>query len=66
MSDWKPCKKCGSTKDADTQCSHCGGHGMVTGAGGDPTECWHCGYSGIQHPPICPDCCAYRAEMGAL
>lgn len=29
---WKPCKKCGSTKDADTQCSHCGGYGMVTGA----------------------------------
>jgi hypothetical protein len=57
---WKPCKKCGSTKDADTQCSNCGGYGLVDTMGG-PDDCPYCGCSGVQYPPICPDCCAYRA-----
>ena len=59
-----PCKKCGSEKRPDTTCSWCGGYGMVTGYGGDPTECSHCGCSGIQWPPVCPDCCGFRSMKG--
>jgi len=63
VSYWKPCKRCGSTKDADIECSRCGGNGLVTGVWGEPETCPSCGCSGIQYPPICPDCAAYRASL---
>lgn len=59
-----PCKKCGSAKPPDTQCSHCGGYGMRHGACGDPETCSSCGASGIEWPPRCPDCSAYRSMVG--
>ena len=59
---WKPCKKCGSTKDADIQCSRCGGYGLVETMEG-PDDCPYCGCSGVQYPPVCPDCCGYRAAL---
>jgi hypothetical protein len=59
-----PCCNCGSVKRPCTTCSWCGGHGMVTGYGGDPTECRPCGYSGAQWPPTCPDCSKFRSMEG--
>lgn len=58
------CKSCGDTRRPDTECSWCGGFGMV--GYDEPHDCWHCGYSGVQWPPICHGCGKYRSMKGWL
>ena len=42
--------------DFTTSCPWCSGYGLVTGYGGDPTGCSHCGESGHTWPPQCEKC----------
>lgn len=63
----KPCKRCGDERPANTLCGRCGGHGLIHGYEGEPLDCPECGCSGIQFPPRCPGCGAWRSwtEGGA-
>lgn len=61
-----PCKLCGNTERPDTECSRCGGYGMVTGGLGDPEACPNCGCSGLQWPAVCPGCSKWRSMEGWL
>ena len=64
MADGTSCKHCGNTSRPDTECSRCGGYGLVTGMDGSPDDCPDCGCSGAQWPPICPGCGKYRSMKG--
>lgn len=54
------CKRCGDERPPTTQCSMCGGHGLVTGYMGDPEDCPDCGCSGMIWPPRCLSCWGFR------
>ena len=56
------CKSCGDPRKPDTECSRCGGHGLVQSW--DPIDCPSCGGSGIQWPPVCRGCSKYRSMKG--
>ena len=59
-----PCRSCGNGERPDTVCSYCGGYGMITNYGGDPDDCPACGCSGMQWPPVCPNCGKFRSMRG--
>lgn len=61
MTEVIPCKRCGNTDTPDTTCGYCGGPGLVHGYEGDPMTCPRCGCSGMEWPPRCPKCSAFRA-----
>lgn len=59
-----PCRSCGDTRRPDTDCSRCGGFGVV--GHDEPHDCPTCGCSGTCWPPVCQGCGKYRSMKGWL